>query len=283
MKIAFWSEESNAGTTFNLSVTACAAVFMHPISVAVVSGGYHDEKLEKKFFRAMGGLPPGAGVGAAYDQRFVWAAEEQVFFLTRGVEYLLQKEQREDLTEMAVKSNMRQIVRDRMYFLPSSPKSEQEWWHQDSLFVRMDRIMDALESYFDVVFVDCGSRRDDYAQKIVREAGVCVWNMDQESQNIGAYYQSSTRFQGEIFFLLANYFADALYNRENLQRVYRMEESRLGAIPYNPRLQAESQMGRTHKGVKRCIDQGETGSDAEFTRELARSTNLILKLAGVIR
>ena len=154
MKIAFWSEESNAGTTFNLSVTACAAVFMHPISVAVVSGGYHDEKLEKKFFRAMGGLPPGAGVGAAYDQRFVWAAEEQEFFLTRGVEYLLQKEQREDLTEMAVKSNMRQIVRDRMYFLPSSPKSEQEWWHQDSLFVRMDRIMDALESYFDVVFVD---------------------------------------------------------------------------------------------------------------------------------
>ncbi len=283
MKIAFWSEESNAGTTFNLAVTACAAVFMHPISLAVVSGGYHDEKLEKKFFRTVGGLPTRAGVGAAYDQRFVFAAEEQEFFLTRGVEYLLQKEQREDLTEMAVKSNMRQIVRNRMYFLPSSPKSEQEWWHQDSLFVRMDRIMDALESYFDVVFVDCGSRRDDYAQKIVREADVCVWNMDQESQNIGAYYQSSTRFQGEIFFLLANYFADALYNRENLQRVYRMEESRLGAIPYNPRLQAESRMGRTHKGVKRCIDQGETGSDAEFTRELARSTNLILKLVGVIR
>ena len=50
MKIAFWSEQPGEGTTFNLAVTACTAVLLHPVSVAVVSGGYHDENLERKFF-----------------------------------------------------------------------------------------------------------------------------------------------------------------------------------------------------------------------------------------
>lgn len=51
MKIAFWSEQQGAGTTFNLAVTACAAVLLHPVTVAVVPGGYHDEILESRFFR----------------------------------------------------------------------------------------------------------------------------------------------------------------------------------------------------------------------------------------
>ena len=50
MKIAFWSEQQGAGTTFNLAVTACAAVLLHPITVAVVPGGYHDEILESRQF-----------------------------------------------------------------------------------------------------------------------------------------------------------------------------------------------------------------------------------------
>ena len=41
------------GTTFNLAVTACTAVLLHPVSVAVVSGGYHDENLEPLFPRLL--------------------------------------------------------------------------------------------------------------------------------------------------------------------------------------------------------------------------------------
>ena len=49
MKIAFWSEHENAGTTFNMAAVACATVMLYPISVAVLAGGYEDRDLESQF------------------------------------------------------------------------------------------------------------------------------------------------------------------------------------------------------------------------------------------
>ncbi len=282
MKIAFWSEQPGEGTTFNLAVTACTAVLLHPVSVAVVSGGYHDENLERKFFETANSYSLMEKSGQDYGTDPVLAAETEEFFVNRGLECLLRKECREQLTELTVKANMRQIVRDRMYCLPASMKSEQEWWYQDNLFQRIGRVMDAVESYFDAVFIDCGSRQDDYAQKILKESDICVLNMRQDREHIGAFYRNPPKYPGETFFLLGKYFEDALYTRENLQRLYRVEYERLGAVPYNPHLQAADQMGRIKNGVRHCIDQEIAGKHLEFTREVVRATNLILRLAGVI-
>ena len=192
MKIAFWSEEKKAGTTFNMAVIACASVLMYPLSIAVVSGSYHDEDLEKKFLGNEEELSKEPRQGQEYQgvANFLLAEEPQEYFLTSGLDCLLGKENREDLTEQVVKANMRQVIKNRMYCMPGSRKENQEWWYQDRRFTRMNQVMDAVEACFDVVFVDCGSRKDDFAQKMLREAEVCVLNMDQESELIGDYYRN---------------------------------------------------------------------------------------------
>lgn len=280
MKIAFWSEQKGAGATFNLAVIACAAVCLHPVSVAVVSGGYHDEKLERKFFGKPRHVP---GITeAAYGQRAAMAEETQEYFLSSGLECLLCKERREDLTEAIVKANMRQVVKDRMYCLPANAGREYEWWYRDHRFVRMGRVMDAVESYFDLVFIDCGSRQDDYSKKVLEEADICVLNIGQDVDDIGEFYRNPPKFKGENFFLLGKYFADALYNRKNLQRIYRIEENRLGAIPYNPQLHAAEQMGKIDGFVGNYVGEGAGRKDIGFEKELIRTTNLLLKLAGLV-
>ncbi len=282
MKIAFWSEQKGAGTAFNLAAVACASVCLHPLSVAVVSGGYCDEKLEQKFFGCHQNMSKITEIAADHGQETVLAAETQEFFLSNGLACLLRKDRMEDLTEAVVKSNMREVVKDRMYCLPANAGREYEWWYQDYRFVRMGRVLDAVESYFDVVFIDCGSRKDDYAKKVLEEADICVLNILQETDGIGQYYRSPPKFKGENFFLLGKYFSSALYNRENLQRIYRIEESRLGAIPYNAQLHAAEQMGRIKKFVEHSVDSGIEGKDMEFEKELVRTTNLILKMSGVV-
>lgn len=282
MKIAFWSEHKEVGTAFNLAVIASAAVWLHPLSVAVVSGGYHDGRLERKFFKKPGNTFAVEEQQQEYEQGTMLAAETQEFFLTSGLECLLCKERREDLTERVVKANMRQVIKDRMYCLPASVRREQEWWYKDHQFERMNRVMGAVESYFDVVFIDCGSRQDDYARKVFKEADVCVLNMNQEAEVIGDFYRNPPNFKGEVFFLLGRYFEDALYNRKNLQRIYRVEEDRLGAIPYNCQLHMADEMGRIESGVRDYVGKNGRGKDAQFEKELVRTTNLILKLAGVI-
>lgn len=282
MRIAFWSEQKKAGTAFNLAVVACVAVCLHPLSVAVVSGGYHDKKLERKFFGGTGNTP---GLGRSeeeYGQEAIFAAETQDYFLSFGLECLLRKERREDLTENIIKANMREVVKDRMYCLPTGMRQEHEWWHEDCGFVRMERVMDAVEACFDVVFIDCGSRQDDYAKSLFREADICVLNMNQDAEVIGKFYRNPPDFCGEIFFLLGKYFEDHLYNRRNLHRIYRIEEERLGAIPYNSYLHAADQMGKLKNGVKGYVGESGAKKRTEFEKESVRTTNLILKLAGLI-
>lgn len=280
MKIAFWSEQKEAGTSFNLAVVASAAVWLHPLSVAVVSGGYHDQTLERKFFGKAGNAFEAGKFTEEYHRDGILAAETQEFFLTSGLECLLRKERPEELTEMAVRANMREVIRDRMYCLPASIREEYEWWYQDYQSVRMGRVLDAVDSYFDAVFIDCGSRQDDCAKKVFREADICVLNMSQEEEVIGKFYSNPLDCRGKVFFLLGKYFSDAPYTRDNLQRIYRVEEDRLGAVPFSPRLHAAEQMGRIGDGVRYYI--GGKGKDTEFERELIRTTNLILKLAGLV-
>lgn len=284
MKIAFWSEQRKVGTTFNMAVVACASVLMYPLSAAVVSGGYQGGDLEKSFRGKHRRKKPCLENQKTYDfsENYYMVAEQQEYFLRSGLDCLLCKERSEDLTEQVIKANMRQVMKDRMYYLPGSHKEEQEWWRDDRKFVRISRVMNAVEDCFDVMFIDCGSRKDDFAQKLLHEADVCVLNMDQREELIGDYYRNMPSLRGKTFFLVGNYFKDGLYTRKNLERLYRVEEDLLGAIPYNPQMQAASRMGKTDGGVKKYIDQGMKGENVEFEKELMRTARLILKRAGLL-
>lgn len=280
MKIAFWSEEEQVETAFHMSLVACASVCISPLSVAVVSAGYNGRELEKSFSGKRRNSVLKQPVEREYEnteQPFL-AAEQQEYFLAAGLDCLLGK-RKEELTKQVVKANMRQIVKDRMYCLPSSRRKEQEWWQEDSLFVRLKQVMNAVEDCFDLVFADCGSRKDDFTQSVLQEADVCVLNMNQESELIGDYYRNPPGFKGKIFFLVGNYFEDGLYTRENLERLYRVDENLLGAIPYNLQIKEAARSGRAETEVRRCM--AGRRRNVEFERELTRTTKLILRMAGI--
>lgn len=332
MKIAFWSEEKQAETTYHTALVACASAFMFPVRAVVVSGGYNGKELERNFpagrkrsalqqnagwkltepdsaselkqdyrretgtqrkksalkqeFRQETGTP---GKKSALNREFrqgtadagILAAEGQEYFVSGGLDCLLGMKQQE-LTEQAILENMHQVVRGRLYCLPGSRRQEQEWWHEDPMFTGLKQVIDAVESCFDVMFVDCGSREDDFAKSILEEADVCVLNMTQEEERVGDYFRNPPKWSGKTFFLIGNYFSDGLYTRRNLERLYRVDENLLGAVPYNPQMQAAGRIGRTNHRLKEYIGEGMRGKNAEFERELTRTARLILKLAGVV-
>ena len=275
MKIAFWSEGKQAETTYHTALIACASALMFPVRGAVVSGGYSGKDLERNFpaGRKRSVLARNAGILAA--------AEEQEYFVSGGLDCLLGKK-RQELTEQVIMENMRPVVKGRLYCLPGSRRREQDWWQEDPLFTGLKQVIDAVEQFFDVVFVDCGSREDDIAKSILEEADVCVLNMTQEEERIGDYFRNPPKWRGKTFFLIGNYFSDGLYTRRNLERLYRVDESLLGAVPYNPQMQAAGRMGRTNRRLKEYIGKNTHGKNVEFEQELARTARLILKLAGVI-
>jgi hypothetical protein len=310
MKIAFWSEERQAETTYHTALVACASALMFPVRAVVVSGGYNGKELERNFpvrrrrpgqrwntgwkltelgntsvlkqdFRRESGSYEASVLERETAEAGVLAAEQQGYIVSRGLDCLLGK-QAQELTEQVILENVRQVVKGRLYCLPGSRRQEQEWWHEDPLFTSLKQVIDGVENCFDVMFVDCGSREDDFARNILKEADVCVLNMTQEEERIGDYFRNPPKWRGKTFFLVGNYFPDGLYTRKNLERLYRIDENLLGAVPYNPQLQAAGRTGRTDSRLKEYIGKGPKGKNVEFEQELIRTTRLILKLAGVI-
>lgn len=281
MKIAFWSGQEQVGTTFNTTAIACTAAMVYPITIGVVSSGYCNRDLEKNFQgKKQEGkekprhLQPGGAL---------LAAEQEEYFPDSGLDCLLRKEQEGELDGRLIQASMQPVIEGRLYCMPGCQKEEYKRWYKDRLFAQMHRIMEGMEAAFDVVFVDCGNRKDDFTQKILRQAELCVLNMDQGEELIGDYYRMPPQFLGKAFFLVGNYFKEELYNRTDLERLYRMDGDMLGAIPYNPQMQAASKAGMMDIGMKKYIRHGMKGKDVDFEREVLRSARLILKSAGVVK
>ena len=279
MKIAFWSGQEKIGTTFNTVTIACAAAMVYPITIGVVSSGCCDGDLEKNF---QGKRQACKDKAKCWNDPALLAAEQEEYFPDIGLDCLLRKEQEGELGEGLLRASMQQVIEGRLYCMPSSRKEEYKWWYKDRLFAQMHRILAAMEESLDVVLVDCGNRRDDFTQKVLQEAEVCVLNMDQEAELIGDYYRTPPPFRGKTFFLVGNYFKEELYNRTNLERLYRMDGDMLGAIPYNPQMQAASKAGMMDIGMRKYIHHGMKGKNLDFEREVLRSSKLILKRAGAI-
>ncbi len=270
MKIVFWSEKEQAGSTFNMAAVACAAAMLYPVSIAVLAGGYEDQDLENQF-------------QFSENTKDIWrrscmVAEESNYYVASGLDLLLRKSETEEFTDDYIKQQMKQVVPKRLYCLPAGKKQYGKWWDKEEVFQKMELIEQKMENCFDVVFIDCGCRKDDFSIKMLEQADVCVMNMHQEEETIGEYYRKRMRFQGEVFFLVGNYFEESVYTRENLERIYRVDEKNIGAIPYNVHLQAAGMKGRASGYVKSQL-QGKCG--LEFEKELTRSTQLIMQLAGI--
>lgn len=270
MKIAFWSEQEKVGTTFNMAAVACAAVMLYPISVAVLAGRYEDYDLEGQF--RLEKRPENNW------RQQLQAAEESQYYVAAGLDLLLRKSGNEELSAQIIRQNMKQVVPERLYCLPGGKKQYAGWWDKDSLFQKMEQIEQCIENSFDVVFVDCGCRRDDFARRMLEQADICVFNMLQEEELIGHYYRSRIRLRGKVFFLVGSYFRESAYNRANLEKIYRIDEKILGAIPYNVHLQAAGMTGKAPGCVKNELQQKR---GTEFEQELARSTRLIMQMAGI--
>ena len=283
MKIAFWSGQEKAGTTFNTAVIACASVLLYPLTAAVVSGRYGNRDLERKFWQGKQDACtiPWEDKGQECPSEDL-AAEQPGYYVERGLGCLMRKKRPHEMTRQLVKANMRQVVEGRMYCMPASRKADCAWGGQAGCLVRLRQAIAAVDRCFDVVFIDCGSKRDDLAKALLDEADLCVLNMAQGREQIGDYLRDFPGLRQKTFFLIGNYYRNGRYTRRDVERIYRIEEHMLGAIPYNPQMQAAADNGMAERGIRRFLGNGMRGKSVEFEQELTRAARLILKRAGAI-
>lgn len=144
----------------------------------------------------------------------------------------------------------------------------------------MDLLKQAAE-ISDLTFVDCGCSRNELVDTILPQADVVVVTISQERQNLDAYFQKRHVFSGKVIYLVNQYQQDSIYNKKNLNRLYRLEEGELAVIPHNPFFRYACGKGKVERFIRKHIRCTASDSQFYFIQDLIQTSSMVLKAAGI--
>lgn len=264
MNIAFWSEDRGCGTTSSMAAVASVCSNAWNLKTILMQSRHQDGDLWEKIETAPLGMVSEDGMSRALD----------------GLDYLLWQAKNKKLTEAAVLDSMIPVVKERMYYLPQSRYRKPRVYAR-SLKQGMWQIIRYAQRVSDVVFIDCGSGRNELAEIILAKADVVVICLRQERGSLERYFGKRHAFSGKVIYIVDQYQQESMYNQAYLRRVYRIGDDELGVIPHNSIFRHASDRGRTERFVRRHIRGTSLENQYYFMQELMQTTRLILKNAGI--
>lgn len=261
MKIVFWGASRGCGTTSNMTAVASfLALGMNHRGICMQPKA-GDGDLEAFF--------------SPWEKRSV-LREESTYYALEGMDYLIWQEQHHRLDAAAMKESMVPVMDHRLYYLPGGAREKPGLYPAQTGELER-RILACMEEYAELVFIDIGSERDEFAYSMLQRADVVVVNFSGEQKELEKFFLSPFPCRGKVLYVLANYCSDQVYNCDNLQRIYRMDRKNISHIPANPYFAQACAKGRVEPFMKACCRGKGNPHNGQFVSQLREIANLILE------
>lgn len=261
MKIVFWGASHGCGTTSNMTAVASfLALGMNRKGICLQPKA-GDGDLENFF--------------CSWEKRSV-LREESTYYALEGMDYLIWQEQHHKLDAAVMKESMIPVLDQRLFYLPGGSREKPGLYPTQTAQLQR-KILNALEDYAELVFIDIGSGRDDFASSMLQRADVAVVNFSGEQKELEQFFTAQPPCRGKVLYLLANYSNEQVYNCENLQRIYRMDRRSICSIPTNPYFAQACARGRVEQYMRACCRARSAARSEQFTKQVRKVANLILE------
>lgn len=262
MMVVFWGASRGCGTTSNMTAVASyLALGMNHRGICMqpkAGGG----DLEQFF--------------CPWDKRSV-LREDSTYYALEGMDYLIWQEQHHRLDAAAMKESVVPLLEHRLFYLPGGSREKPGLYPAQTGELQW-RILNRMEEFAELVFIDVGSERDAFAYSLLQRADVVVVNFQGEQKELEDFFCSQFPCRGRVLYLLANYSSDQVYNCDNLQRIYRMDRNTICNIPNNPHFAQACMRGKVEHYMKTCCrTRGNTQRNAQFFAQLRHVAGLILE------
>lgn len=174
------------------------------------------------------------------------------------------------------------VRKGRMYYMLQEEYRKQERY--TGFFVEsMWKLIHRAEQFSDIVFIDCGFGEDELSKDIVSKSDAAVMNLIQKRQSLDQYFQKRHIFSGNVIYLVNQYDQESAYNRQNLNRLYRIQKEELSLIPDNQFFRYASDNGKTERFVRKYMHYMNRDRQFYFMQELMHAAGMILNAAGYVK
>ncbi len=205
--------------------------------------------------------------------------EESTYYAMEGMDYLIWQEQHHRLDPSVIRETLIPLPGGRLFYLPSGAR-EKAGLYPTQTGELQRRILLQLEECSDLIFIDLGTQKGGLATSMLELSDVCVVNLCGEKQELEYIFSQPFARRDNVVYLLSNYADDQVYNRENLQRIYRIDSSRICNLSSNVGFAHACMHGRVDRFVQHSGRTYGTNRNGHFFGQLRLLSNRIMEVGG---
>lgn len=262
MKIVSWSTvHGKSGTTANLLAVAMYSIIKGNIKNCIVTQtNFSMNNLEAPL---VGYMMPEANL-----------------FQDIGLDALSRSIKAGPLNEKNFYNSSISLMDNKLNLLPGTTICSKEYYENDMEKV-INNIILYAEKYYDAVYIDTNSGKNELSQKVIEKADLIIVNLPQNKKVLDNYFKEYIFNRRNVFFLIGNYDRRSKYNLNYIRKHYKMMDSSNSAvIPYCVEFNDALSDGSLIDFFSCNINTDKEDPISYFINNVGLATKRILKKAG---
>ena len=260
MKIVFWSEEQDCGTTSNMIAAATLLASRRSCKVALIQTGKQLRDLSVNF--------------TGREENLV--KEDCSYYALKGMDYLLTAGKEGAITRDHLEEALQIIGKGALYCLPQGNHVLSEYYPGERQKI-LEQVIELTDEIMDFSFIDCGAGQDEWTKNQMKKADLVVVNFRQSSKGLDHFFASQQELAGKTVYFISSYQKDSIYNKKNINRIDRIAPEKLGVVPYNPEFQLACNLGKLDKYMKGKKTLLPTDMRDYFFEELEHAVQVLMQ------
>jgi hypothetical protein len=265
VKIAFWSNCAKEGkVSSNLAAISVASVIRYPYSIIAMENRLSTNNLGKAFM----------GIKRVHMLNEAGAN----YYDGSGLEGLVRKIYRGDNYKGILKSYLKEIITDHLYYIPQSGVIHNEIF--DLEFNEcINPLLSMIEECADICLIDTASRQSLSTKIILEEADLVVVNLCQKQSVLENFFLNYSSMIPKALFIISNYELNTRLNYKKIAQMYELPLESITVIPENELYDSAFANGNTVEFLSRNYNCSRENANYFFIQAIKRAAYLMLKKA----
>lgn len=192
-----------------------------------------------------------------------------------GMDYLMKKSSNNLLSEKTSGDGII-YVKEKLGYVPGAVKKNRMIYEME--FSKQCRnILRELDKMADYLMVDCTNASEAIKNKIQEEADLIIVNLSQKESVLDEYFSYPSAFRYKTAYCIGNYVGEEPCNLKNIQRLYRIDNKRIGMIPYNVEFQSFLRKGKALAFFQNYPLRMRKYKNKDFFYELFKISEMIVR------
>lgn len=258
MKIAFWSNDRDAGVTANLAAISVVGLHECQRKTLLLENHYSSNNLAKYLIPS----------------RMEFLKEVEVYYLGHGTrDCLVQQLERGTKKKRAELSTI-ELINGSLFYLPQN-RLQEDFFDYEFQWNQLP-LINQFEEKGHFIFIDTKVNNSMSSKTIIDEADLVVVNMRQETRPFSEFFHDYSSLLHKTFFIVSDYRSNRDVTISHIQKRFGISSNRIAKILHNIEFESALYEGRVIEFINRNLRCNNSDPNFEFIEELINTTRKLM-------